>query len=279
MTAPTDNARIIHATPIPRVRDAFRWWVRRMVKREFNAVRVSQESERALASLRGSDRPHVVAMNHQSWWDPIIGLVLSRELCRERPGLAPMDREMLERFGIFRKVCAFGIDPDDPGSLPAMCAYVGGFFRDHPDGALWLTPQGEFADPRAPVRLRPGAAAIATDTEGVRVVSVAIEYVFWLDKHPEVLLHASLVEPPEEPSVASWHRALTRAMRSDNGRLAQLATARDPARFTPLLDSGGGGTSFIYNLWLRLRGKRTDLASERTGTANTNASLTDGRTA
>ena len=279
MTGAPDNARLIPAAPNPRVRDAFRWWVTRMVRKHFTALRVSEESGAALDSLRTSERPHIVAMNHQSWWDPIVGLVLSRELCEDRAGLAPMDREMLERFGVFRKVGVFGIDPDDPKSLSAMREYVRAFFDEQPGGVLWLTPQGEFADPRAPIRLRPGVSAIASDTEGVVVVSVAIEYVYWLDKKPEALLLASIVEPPDEPSLPGWHRTITRAMRSDNERLAELATARDPAHFTSLLDSGGGGTSFFYNLWLRLRGRPTDLASERTARANPDADRTDGRPA
>ena len=242
----------------------FRWYIARMVKTSFHALRVSKESAKTLELLRTADSTLVVAMNHQSWWDPLVGLLLSGEVCPERPGLAPMDREMLERFGILRRVGVFGLDPDDAASLDAMRAYFSEFVRTSPGGSLWLTPQGEFADPRTPVKLRPGAAAVAADHEDCRVVSVALEYGFWLDKKPEIFLHASEVVPPEQRSVAGWHRALTRTMRADNERLEELVIARSPDAFTPLLTPSGGGTSPVYNLWLRLRGKQNDLASERT---------------
>ena len=55
-----------------------------------------------------------------------------------------------------------------------------------PGTLLGLTPQGRFTDPREPIRLRPGAAAIAASCErSPRVVVVSIEYVFWQDARPE----------------------------------------------------------------------------------------------
>ncbi|MEM1423166.1 MAG: lysophospholipid acyltransferase family protein, partial [Planctomycetota bacterium] len=247
-----------------------------MFRKSFHALRISDESAGALDVLRSADGPLVVAMNHQSWWDPLTGLLLADRVCPARGAIAPMDREMLERFGILRRVGVFGIDPEDPGSLDAMRSYFSGFVRTDPRGALWLTPQGEFADPRAPVRLRPGAAAVAADHGACRVVSVAMEYGFWLDKRPELFLHASEVRPPERRTVAGWHRALTRAMRDDNRRLAELVIARSPDAFSPLLASSGTGTSPVYNLWLRLRGRQNDLASERTTRPNP-PSTTDRR--
>lgn len=247
----------------------FRWYIRRMCRKSFSAVRLSNDSASALEALRDNERPLIVAMNHQSWWDPLIGLLVASALCPDRPGLAPMDREMLERFAILRRVGVFGIDPDDPTSLDAMRQYVGNHFEAHSNATLWLTPQGEFADPRALIRLRPGASALAADRADVRVVSLAIEYPFWLDKRPEVLLHMSEVEPPNTPSTASWHRAITRAMQRDNKHLAALTTARNPDAFTPLIDARTEGPSPVYALWLRLRGKQADLASERTARPNT----------
>ncbi|GAB4514855.1 MAG: lysophospholipid acyltransferase family protein [Phycisphaerales bacterium] len=270
--------RILPARTNTHVLRWFRWYIRRMVRKSFNSVRVSKDSADALEVLRTSASPLVVAMNHQSWWDPLVGLLISGELCPDRPGLAPMDREMLERFAILRRVAVFGLDPDDPASLDAMRTYVGDFMREHTGAALWLTPQGEFADPRTPIRLRPGAAAVAADHDGCRAVSIAIEYTFWLDKKPELFLHMSVVDPPDARSVAGWHRAFTRTMRSDNERLSRLVAGRSPDAFTPLLTSTGGGTSPVYNLWLRLRGKRTDLASDRTARPNP-PSTTDGRPA
>ncbi len=248
-----------------------------MHRKTFAGVHVSKDSTDALELLRQSDAPLLVAMNHSSWWDPLLGLLVAGEVCPERAAIAPMDREMLERFGILGRVGVFGLDPDDPASLEAMVGYVGAFFEKNTGGALWLTPQGAFADPRAPIRLRPGAASVASHTPGIRVLSLAIEYAFWLDKKPQVFLHLSEAGTPDRVSIASWHRSLTHAMRNGNQRLSELVIARDPNAFTPLLASGGSGISLPYNLWLKLRGKQINLASARTAPPNPRPS--DGRPA
>ena len=260
----TPHNQILPARTNAHILRWFRWYTARMVKKSFAGVRLSKSSDTAVDTLRRAASPMLIAMNHSSWWDPLVGLLVGAKLCPERPSIAPMDREMLKRFGILRRVGVFGLDPDEPASLDAMRAYTGTFIDQHPHGAIWLTPQGEFVDPRAKIRLRPGAAALAAATPNTRVISLAIEYTFWLDKKPEILLHLSEVAAPDTTSLPAWHRAITKAMRDDNTLLTKLSIARDPTAFTTLLGSGPSGTSPIYNLWLRFRGSKRDLESSRT---------------
>jgi hypothetical protein len=167
-----------------------------------------------------------------------------------------MDIEQLRKFGFFRRLGLFGVDPSDTRSFPAMCEYVLARFGSETRPTLWITPQGTFADVREPVRMRPGAAAIAARAKNVRVLSVTLEYAFWLDQRPEIFVRASGVPAPASPSTPHWHSAMESAMNANAGELSRLVIARDANAFTPLL---GGASSAnihpVYDWWLRLRGK------------------------
>ena len=270
MRAARDGA-LIHATPSPRVRSVFTAMVASMTRRRFHAVRVARGSLEVLREIDGGTRPALVVMNHCAWWDPIVALLVWRECFRSRTPFGPIDRDELKRFAIFRKVGLFGVDPDDPATLPAMREYLAGLARRDPRLALVVTPQGHFADVRDEVVPRPGAAAVAASLGPDRAVSVAVEYGFWVDQKPEVFLRAEPIAcdgPAESSGTLAWQRRVTDAMRANRTALAQLVRARDGAAFEPLsreFAPRSGGTNPFYDLWLRLTGRgRGELGEART---------------
>ncbi|HLP83626.1 MAG TPA: lysophospholipid acyltransferase family protein [Phycisphaerales bacterium] len=242
----------------------FAWYVRRMFRKRFHAFRIAGGTRGVLGELDGHAGPAIVVMNHGSWWDPLVALMVGRALCPSRTGCAPMDARELAKFGMLRKLGIFGIDPDDARSLPAMTRYVLERFERERRGTLWITPQGRFMDVREAIALRPGAAAIAARAKNVRVVSLAIEYGFWVDQKPEVFVRLERVSLPGEASAstAHWHAAMTKAMQSNGDALAGLVRARDAAGFEALWaeESGKDGSVHpVMDWWLRLRGKRVAL--------------------
>ena len=204
-------------------------------------------------------------MNHASWWDPLVGLLLADALVPSRDVCAPMDAEQLRRIGIFRRLGVFGVDPDDPATLPAMVEHVTSLFRAQTRPTLWITPQGKFTDVRVPVRLRPGAASIAARCDSIRVIAVAVEYAFWQDQLPEIFIGIEEVLP-ERRSVSGWHRGMQATLQRSLDRLREGVVAREPDRFEPLLAGRAGRTGFFYDLWLRLRGRDGAIVAE--GRAN-----------
>ncbi|MGA1043977.1 MAG: lysophospholipid acyltransferase family protein [Phycisphaerales bacterium] len=251
---------LLPAKPNARIGRGIRWYARRLVRKRFHAVRIDPELPGVLSTLAESTKPAIVLMTHSSWWDPIVGILLWDRFYPERPIAGPMHRRELERFGFFRSIGVFGIEPDEPASLAAMRDYV--LPRMQGDGSrrgevLMLTPQGALADPRAPLSIRPGAASIAASFEEVDVVSLAIEYGFWLDQRPEIFLRAERCEPEVDgrrASTADWHRAMQASMRRAASSLAEAVISRDPKRFKI---GGGAGTSVhpVYDAWLRLIGR------------------------
>lgn len=262
MAAEADRPLIVPARRSRMVHRAFCWWVRRMVRKQFNAVRIAAGTADVLRSLDHEATPAIVLMNHSSWWDPLVGLHLGVSLHPSRPQLAPMEAQQLAKFAFFRKLGVFGLDPDSPTSLRAMLAYVTEQFEREPRTALWLTPQGTFSDVRAEVRLRPGAAALAahvsTPSQPVHAVCVAVELAFWTEQKPEMFVRiAECPAPADAGSTTAWQRTMTAAMNDNAGALAELVIARDPAAFDMLGHASGTVVNPLFDSVQRLRGKDT----------------------
>lgn len=256
----TNTAVLDPATPSDRIRGGFAWYCRGLFKKRFHAVLTERAGPEQLGALDAFDGSAIVVLNHASWWDPLVGAMLDLELFKTRETRAPIEMAQLRQFKFFKKLGLFGIEPDHPEALAEMSAYIGELFAGA-RGTLVLTPQGRFTDPRDRVRIRPGAAAILAEHPEARVVSVAIEYVFWQDQKPELLTRVSTMNA--DPSTlagrtAACHRAITRLMQTNQGQLAELARARDESPFVPLFPWSGAGsakTNPIYDALLRIRGK------------------------
>ena len=250
--------------PSPRFRRFFAAYVRRLMGKRFHAVRMLAGDGRAFEEADASPRPLIALLSHASWWDPLLALLLWRRYLSRRDILMPMDVAQLRRFGFFRRLGVFGIDPDDPRSLAGMRRHVAARFDRGDPVMLGLTPQGRFSDPREPIRLRPGAAAIAASLPvPPNVLAVSVEYAFWQDARPEVLISATTVEPPtESASTAAWQRAMTDAMGRSRSRLADAAIDRRPEAFDLVLDAGAR-INPIMDAWLRWRGQSGGIDSRR----------------
>lgn len=245
----------------------FRWYASRLVRKNFNAMRLAVGGDRVLAGLDAHDGPTMLLLNHQSWWDPILTAALARRYARNREVFAPMDRAMVEQFKFMRKLGLFGVDLDNPGAFKAMVKYVNALADSNPRPSFWITPQGEFADVRAPLELRPGAAAIASRLDSAgrppRVVSLAIEYTFWEDRKPELLLLARPCRSPERSTTSLWQRRMTGSLDAAMRDLAKLSMARDATAFETVLGRGSSGVNPIYDAILRITGRQTSIESHK----------------
>lgn len=252
-----NRSPIVPAKPSARFSRFFAGWVRGMMRRDFASVRLAHGSARLLEQIQTHPGPAIVLLNHASWWDPLIGLVLAQRFAPSRTLASPIDAEQLAKFRFMRRLGLFGLDPTHPEALERFVDHCEGLFHDQPRTLLGLTPQGSFADVRTPVRLRPGAASIAARLEGVMVVSVACELPFWFDRRPELLIRAEACEAPEVRGTTAWLRAMTRAMRRNALHLAERSIARDEAAFEPLFEHRGTRINPVYDLIARARGIST----------------------
>jgi len=232
----------------------FTWYSRRYLRRHFHSLRVS------LTGLppASNNRPTVIYSNHASWWDPMVGLVLRREFLARQKLFAPMDAVALERYGFFKRLGAFGVEQ---GTRRGAARFLQTAKRilEQEDSILWLTPQSRFADARErPVRLKQGIGHLPGIAKGVCFIPVAIEYVFWEERLPEILVRFG---QPYEASTADgsvtpqeWTEFFTGQLAQTQDALAADAQLRNPGMFRCLL-RGRAGVGRVYDRWRTLKAR------------------------
>lgn len=235
----------------------FTRYCRGYLRRNFHALRLS----RAGRPLDERGGPLVVVLNHPSWWDPLVCLLLA-ELMPQRQAYGPMDAAALRKYRFFERLGFFGVEAGTrqggQAFLRTAIAILG-----QAGSALWITGQGQFTDPRErPTRLRPGVGHLVRRLENATVLPLALEYPFWQERFPEAL--ARFGEPlyvarGRDRTADEWMTAIEASLQATQDALADEAKLRDPTRFDTLI-GGKAGVGGIYDLWrrfkARLRGER-----------------------
>lgn len=239
-------------------------YARRYVRMHFHAVRLSK----AGGAFPPTDEPLLVVLNHPSWWDPLVGLILTSQL----PGhetFAAIDAVAVRQYPFLHKLGLVGIDTT---SLRGAAEFlrVGAAVLSRPGRAFWVTPQGRFADVRErPLALQSGVGHLAARLPNAVVLPVALEYTFWTERTPEALVRVGdPLRTADHPGLRGkeWtaliEAALTRALDALNAE----ATRRDPSAFHTLL-AGKSGVGGVYDQWRRLkswlRGRKFDPSHDR----------------
>ncbi len=157
-----------------------RWYAKRRVAGAFDGLFVDGLAE-ARALVR--TRPLVFAMNHVSWWDSFVVLLLDEALGTESHCL--MDAQNLARLPFFGWIGAVPLRRDKPrealADLKAAAQLV-----DRPGRILWIFPQGH----QRPGHLRPlglerGVSLLAADAKA-DVVPVSLSYSFREAPQPSI---------------------------------------------------------------------------------------------
>lgn len=228
----------------------FSAYARRYVARHFHGVWVQGP-----AALPPG--PVLVVMNHPSWWDPLVGLLLAPRLGR-RLHAAPWDAAALARYGLWERLGAFAVGPGLEGTARFLVRGRAALARD--DAALWVTAQGRFVDARArPPGLLPGVGHLARAMDRGVALPLALEYAFWDERLPEAFARFGPPLPARDPArpvgdgtAAASTARLEAALAATQDALAADVAARDPGRFTRVL-AGRAGVGGVYDLWRRLR--------------------------
>ncbi|KPQ09063.1 MAG: HemN C-terminal region [Saliniramus fredricksonii] len=250
----------------PRVVSFFTRHFDRYFRRHMNALRLAQWG--APPDLR-DDAPVVLYTNHPAWWDAAIYVLLSEQHFGRRASYAPIDAEMLEKYGFFGRMGAYGVDLESRRGAQDFLAASADILA-HDDAVIWVTAQGRFMDVRVrPLDLKPGIAHLVEIAPHAQYVPVALEYGFWEQRggeafvaYGEALCGADLAGMEREARLAYLQDALTRIA----DRLSEDVISRDPARFDVLIEgkAGVGGVfDFTKRILARLKGERYDPAHGR----------------
>jgi 1-acyl-sn-glycerol-3-phosphate acyltransferase len=188
---------------------------------------------------------------------------LARHFFAARRHYAPIDADALARYGFFRRLGFFGVEPRTPrGGAQFLRAGLAVLGRQ--DAVLWVTAEGAFRDARLrPVRIQAGLARLLSRaTRRTVVFPLAIEYPFWQERTPELLVRFGeplSVSPGDAAGSDDLQSTLDRRLERAMDELRADAVRQDPAAFQTLL-GGQAGVGGVYDLWRRaaalLRGRR-----------------------
>jgi 1-acyl-sn-glycerol-3-phosphate acyltransferase len=233
----------------------------RFFARHMNALRVANWGMPALPPEAG---PLVIYSNHPAWWDAAVYVLAADRLFPAHESYAPIDAEMLERYGVLGRIGAFGVDLHSARGAAAFLA-AGADILASPNRALWITAPGRFGDVRErPLGVKPGVARLPELAPDCWVLPLAIEYSFWLERGAEACIAFGAPMQARDllalPRMARLER-LERDLTATLDRLSGDVQARDPARFRSILE-GRAGIGGVYDGWrraaARLRGRAFD---------------------
>jgi 1-acyl-sn-glycerol-3-phosphate acyltransferase len=226
----------------------FRGYVRRFVRRNFNAVRV-QGQERLTELV---DSPVVCFANHPGWWDPMTAVLMTDLLFPGRRFAAPMDAEALRLYPILERLGFFSVERDTTSGAKEFLRTSRQLLKN-PQTILWLTPSGKFHDIRQPASFMSGLGHLLNSEFPGAALPMAIEYTFWNERSPELLVRfgspVCLAALPADKDART--QELEKSLMATQASLAEHAIARDPAGFTTLA-MGRAGIGGLYDFWRRM---------------------------
>ncbi|MGE3309603.1 MAG: lysophospholipid acyltransferase family protein [Limisphaerales bacterium] len=244
---------------------AFGIYTRRYLRRHFHSIRLSTsgwlpDNENGI--------PKVIFLNHASWWDPLVCLHLQRQMFARHTGYAPIDAKAVEKYAFFKRLGFFGVETDSPRGA-ARFFRIASHVLAQPWNVLWVTPQGRFADVRErPIQFKHGLGLLAARlgrigsvaalaSPRIQFVPLAIEYPYWHERLPEILLRFGQpldvqTTTPKPLSPAEWSTLLEERLASNMDSLAEESLSRRPDAFMPLLQ-GSAGVGAVYDFWRRAR--------------------------
>ncbi len=227
------------------------------LKRHFHSLAIARHSryDRDVTA----EAPLLVYANHPAWWDPLVAHFLNSRLFPNRQFYAPIDAAALQQYQVFSKLGFYGVSLDTMRGAAEFLQQSLAIARA-PNTALWITPEGRFADARDhQAALMPGLAHLCTRLDDGWVLPVALEYPFWDERLPQSLV--KLGEPfrireHKQLTKLQWQSQLTTRLRSTQASLAELAMARSSEPFDQLL-RGKQGAGGAYDVLRRMRALAT----------------------
>lgn len=233
--------------------DGFARYTRRLIRRRFHALRVVEES----LPVVQPEEALLICANHPGWWDPLTAVAVNECVFAPRQFYAPIDDEALQKYAVLRRLGFFPVRKHDSGGPQEFQRTMLSVLQ--PDASVFITPEGQFTDVRSDVRLKPGMAHLLAglpQDRRVAVLPMALEYVFWNESTPEILVEfgdrVAVDGSSAGESVAAWDSGLRDALRTTQQSLAQRAMARSPEPFRTLI-GGAVGERGIYDVARRLR--------------------------
>ncbi|QDT59010.1 hypothetical protein SV7mr_15140 [Stieleria bergensis] len=235
----------------------FQTFLKRFLRKNFHGVVLAKDSSLDVSLAAG--RPIIIYVNHPSWWDPLIAHFLNQRLFPERDFFAPIDAEALAKYRVFARLGFFGVQLSSTSGTAQFLSRSAAVL-ERSNAALWLTPEGRFADSRdRTAELMPGLAHLCRKHDSPLVVPMAMEYAFWNERLPMCFAaFGKFIDCQQHPDwdKATWHQNLTTALRGTQQHLESLVIQRCDTNFQSVLQGDVGGGA-VYDSFRRVKAMLT----------------------
>jgi len=153
----------------------------------------------------GTDRT-VYYLNHHSWWDGLIPLLLNEYLFHQQ-ARALMEDKQIRKYRFFRKIGAFSIDREHSRQTISSLRYAVQSM-DRPRASLFIYPEGKLTPPGTPMEFEGGLSWLYDHLPGVDFVPVALFLHCMHTNKPELLIHVGSPVQPNRGLAKVQHTAV-----------------------------------------------------------------------
>ena len=133
----------------------FRLYTWLLFKRRFKKVWIKQEYSPC------SECKTVYYLNHHSWWDGLIPLLLNEFRFRQK-ARAIMEDKQMQQYSLFQKIGAFSIERDNPRKAIRSLRYAVESF-ERPHSSLFIYPEGTITPAGSAMNFEGGLAWLHVD--------------------------------------------------------------------------------------------------------------------
>jgi chlorobactene lauroyltransferase len=113
----------------------FDYYVRSLFRRRFKNILIDQQYQPSEESKT------IYYLNHTSWWDGLIPLLLNQKLFRQK-ARAMMEDKQMHQHRFFSKIGAFSVNLENPRSAVKSLRYAVESMQ-RPNACLFIYPEGK----------------------------------------------------------------------------------------------------------------------------------------
>ena len=164
----------------------FKWYTWLLFKRRFHRVWLRQEYDPC------SQCKTIYFLNHNSWWDGLIPLLLN-EFRFHQKARALMEDKQIQQYSFFRKIGAFSINRSDPRKAITSLRYaVQSMKRER--ASLFIYPEGTITPAGTSPEFEGGLAWLHSKVAGLDVHFVPIAIHMQTIRHDKPELRAKYLD-------------------------------------------------------------------------------------
>ncbi|MFA7288580.1 MAG: lysophospholipid acyltransferase family protein [Melioribacteraceae bacterium] len=162
----------------------FDFYINRLLKKSFSWIYLDGEIPKINSSL-----PLVITPNHISWWDGFFIDFINRKYFKRKFHILMLE-EQLKKYSFFKKLGAFGFNPNSASSIIEVRNYISEILNDK-NSLLIIYPQGVIEPyEKKPLTIKEGIKIFLHDKK-FSLLSIAFKIQYLEEKNPALFIRTS----------------------------------------------------------------------------------------